>query len=121
MRHIAAGLVLLGALTGPLVAQQDGWRSVGDAAALGAFLVANDLSYETGATQRFLPSGRTLYDFGESSWGFWRVEAGQYCSQWPPGDDWACFTVEIDGAGAVRFTDARGNVSVGRVIADGSG
>lgn len=110
-------------MAGPVGAEaaaEDGWRGVGDDAALGAFLVANDLSYETGAVQRFLASGRTLYDFGEPSWGFWRVEAGQYCSQWPPSDDWDCYTVEVDGAGAVRFTDARGNASVGQVIADGS-
>jgi hypothetical protein len=35
-----------------------------------------------------------------TSQGDWRVEAGNYCSRWPPGDEWTCYAVEIDGRAA---------------------
>lgn len=69
------------------------------------------LDYET-ATQVFYESGRTLYDAGQPSWGYWRDQAGRYCSQWPPSDLWACYDLERSGA-SVRFLDDRGDATVG--------
>ena len=43
------------------------------------------------ATKHFYASGRTLYHSGRDSWGYWRVEGDEYCSQWPPADGWACY------------------------------
>lgn len=111
MRHIAAMLLVWAA---GAVGAQD-WQRFEDDATLRAFLIAHPLVYETGAFQQFNPSGRTLYRTAETSWGYWRVEGGQYCSQWPPSDGWDCYDVSRDGAGAVRFVDAWGNASVGRV------
>ena len=44
-----------------------------------------------GTRQEFHESGRTLYHDGRASWGYWRVEGDQYCSQWPPSDAWTCY------------------------------
>ncbi|QBX99825.1 hypothetical protein E2K80_03000 [Rhodophyticola sp. CCM32] len=77
-------------------------------------LTGHDLIYDTGAFQQFLPSGRTFYRAGEASWGYWRVEAGRYCSQWPPGEGWDCYDLEHDGAASLRFIDDWGHISVGR-------
>lgn len=109
MRHIAAMTLVLWA--GSAVAQD--WQGFESDAALRDFLIAHPLEYETGAFQQFNASGRTLYRTAETSWGYWRIEAGQYCSQWPPSDAWDCYDVSQDGAGQVRFVDAWGNASVG--------
>ncbi len=109
MRHIAT-LVLV--LCGAAAAAQE-WIPVTEDAALRALLTEHDLVSETGASQQFLPSGRTLYRYGETSWGYWRVDQGRYCSQWPPSDDWDCYAVFSDGAAGVQFVDDWGNVSVG--------
>ena len=76
--------------------------------AIAAALTGQALTYDSGARQVFYASGRTLYDGGAPSWGYWRVEGGLYCSQWPPADGWDCYTVS-EIAGGLRFTDARGN------------
>ncbi|MFQ5621967.1 MAG: hypothetical protein ACE5FS_01090 [Paracoccaceae bacterium] len=65
------------------------------------------------AVQTFLPSGRTSFDAGSISWGYWRVEQGRYCSQWPPADLWTCYTVESNDGG-IRFVGADGSLSEGR-------
>ncbi|HUS55561.1 MAG TPA: hypothetical protein VMY41_16335 [Thermohalobaculum sp.] len=44
-----------------------------------------------GNRQKFYESGRTLYNDGRESWGYWRVEGDRYCSQWPPQEGWACY------------------------------
>ena len=49
------------------------------------------------AWQDFRSSGRTLYNAGQDSWGYWRIEDDQYCSQWPPSDLWACYRLEQKG------------------------
>ncbi len=41
--------------------------------------------------QRFYESGRTLYNDGRDSWGYWRVDGDRYCSQWPPSESWTCY------------------------------
>ncbi|WP_224815211.1 hypothetical protein [Hasllibacter sp. MH4015] len=79
-----------------------------DGAGITALLTDRIVTYENGATQRFYPSGRTLYTHGEPSWGEWRVEADRYCSLWPPAPDWDCYDVSADGD-AVNFMDDWGN------------
>ena len=34
-----------------------------------------------GTRQKFYEIGRTLYNDGRDSWGYWRVEGDRYCSQ----------------------------------------
>lgn len=60
--------------------------------------------------QDFRKSGRTLYNAGADSWGYWRVQNDQYCSQWPPSDLWACYTMDRRGD-ALRFVGEDGYVS----------
>lgn len=98
-------------LTTPALAE--GWKRLDDAG-ITAALSARVLRYEDGSSQNFFTDGRTLYEAGGGeSWGKWWVEAGQYCSTWPPSDVPACYGVEAQGLD-VRFTSAGGDVSVGR-------
>jgi hypothetical protein len=46
------------------------------------------------ATQTFYKSGKTLYDAGRPSWGYWRIQGDEYCSQWPPNAGWECYGFE---------------------------
>ncbi|MGR3467556.1 MAG: hypothetical protein ACU0CI_06720 [Shimia sp.] len=75
-------------------------------------LTDTSLTYETGATQRFYASGRTLYDAGRPSWGAWEVRDDLYCSEWPPASGWDCYAMDTDGA-VLRFIGPRGDVTVG--------
>lgn len=48
--------------------------------------------------QIFHVSGDTYYiEDSAQSQGRWEVRGDQYCSQWPPGESWSCYTVAIDG------------------------
>ena len=64
------------------------------------------------AWQEFRASGRTLYNAGQDSWGYWRLENDQYCSMWPPSDLWACYRVE-GNEGGVRFIGQSGDITEG--------
>ncbi|MFQ5564753.1 MAG: hypothetical protein ACE5EU_00100 [Paracoccaceae bacterium] len=44
-----------------------------------------------GTRQTFYASGRTRYNDGRESWGYWRVDGDRYCSQWPPQEGWVCY------------------------------
>ena len=70
--------------------------------------------YYDGAWQEFRPSGRTLYNAGQDSWGYWRDQDGQYCSQWPPNGAWDCYDLERSGD-EIRFIDPQGNITTGRI------
>ncbi len=62
-------------------------------------------------TQDFRASGRTLYTYkGRESWGYWRVQGDQYCSQWPPNDLWACYDMERQGV-RIRFVGQGGDIT----------
>ncbi|KIC08306.1 hypothetical protein RA19_20240 [Leisingera sp. ANG-M1] len=78
-----------------------------------AALEGRKLVYGNGAWQEFRASGRTLYNAGRDSWGYWGVRDGKYCSTWPPSDLWACYALESDGA-ALRFVGDGGDVTTGR-------
>ncbi|MGC1496471.1 MAG: hypothetical protein WA790_11745 [Sulfitobacter sp.] len=62
--------------------------------------------------QDFRSSGRTLYNAGADSWGYWRVQDDQYCSQWPPSDLWACYNMDRSGD-ALRFVGEGGDITEG--------
>lgn len=101
---------LVWALLPCLAAAETGDRA--DGAAIKAALEGRVLLYANGARQEFRASGRTLYNAGEDSWGYWAVRDDQYCSLWPPSDLWACYAIELLDAG-VRFIGASGDVTDG--------
>ena len=62
------------------------------------YLDKDDPTRRVDTFQNFRASGKTRYTFkGRESWGNWRVENDQYCSQWPPNDLLACYAMERDG------------------------
>ena len=110
MRTATAAFVLAAAGA----AQAQDWTPL-DGAGIAEVLTGAEVTYEN-ARQIFYPSGRTLYEFGQPSWGNWRVQGDRYCSQWPPGETWDCYDVEASTEGAlVRFLDPHGNVFQGQV------
>jgi len=80
-----------------------------------AVLTDREVIYE-GAKQRFYASGRTLYNAGRESWGYWAARGDQYCSQWPPGDQWDCYDMAAKD-GWVRFIGSDGSVTDGQIAA----
>lgn len=84
------------------------WQPL-DGAAIAEAITDRTVTYDDGATQRFYASGRTLYTFGEPSWGTWRVDADRYCSQWPPAPSWECYAVQGNSARGINFRDDYGN------------
>ncbi|WP_282158001.1 hypothetical protein [Shimia thalassica] len=110
MRRIA--LIFMGLAS---IAQADGWeRLTGEG--IQTALEGRILTYDA-AWQEFLPSGRTFYDAGHESWGYWAVRGDTYCSQWPPADGWACYAVDRRGT-QIRFIGESGDATVGELRAD---
>lgn len=103
------------ALTGPARAEPFTLLEMQDAQTA---LEGRILRYPDGATQDFRASGATLYKAGEPSWGKWEIRAtGQYCSQWPPGRDWACYDLERSADGTqIRFSEQTGYQVTGTYI-----
>ena len=101
-------MVVLALVAGPVW----GWERLDDAG-IRAALAGQRLVYAE-AWQEFRTSGRTLYNAGRDTWGYWEARGGQYCSQWPPADGWACYDVARDGA-RVRFIGESGDVTEGRI------
>ena len=108
MRRIA---LIFTILAGPLAADQ--WRSM-TGEEISEALTGMKLQYEL-AWQDFRASGRTLYNAGEDSWGYWRVERDRYCSQWPPQGAWDCYVMETDCVD-VRFVGSYDDVTIGRFV-----
>ncbi|WP_234417136.1 hypothetical protein [Loktanella sp. Alg231-35] len=104
LRLIAVFIVCAGAVT----AQE--WRAL-SGAEIAAALTDRSLTYPN-ATQHFYASGRTLYNAGQDSWGYWAVRGDQYCSQWPPGALWDCYDMAVMGD-ALRFVGADGSTTDG--------
>jgi hypothetical protein len=77
-------------------------------------LTGRIVQYPT-ATQDFRVSGRTLYNAGRDSWGYWEVRGSQYCSLWPPQDLWACYDMQQQGD-KLRFIGAGGDVTDGMLV-----
>ena len=85
-------------------------------AQIAAALTATKLEYAD-AWQEFYASGRTLYNAGADSWGYWQVRGDAYCSQWPPVGGWACYAMEHeDETGKLRFIGQSGDITEGRVV-----
>jgi hypothetical protein len=63
--------------------------------------LAGRTAFEAGKAYRpwrqfFGNDGSTTYFAeGPSSVGAWEVRDGQYCSVWPPAQDWVCYDVEL--------------------------
>jgi hypothetical protein len=108
MRRIAAIVCMIL----PVVGQADGlWLEL-DGPRIQTALADQKLVY-TSASQTFYASGKTLYNQGgRDSWGYWRVQGNQYCSQWPPNDLWACFDILARGD-EIRFRGFNGDVTDG--------
>ncbi|SFS07598.1 hypothetical protein [Yoonia litorea] len=102
--------VLIAVLMLAVPAQADGWRVMSGAEITRA-LTDRTLIYSA-ATQRFYASGRTLYDAGRESWGYWAVRGDQYCSQWPPSDGWDFYDMATDGT-QLRFIASDGSTTDG--------
>lgn len=110
MRLCVYALVLAGS---PVFGAQ--WVTL-DTEGIKSALTSRMLQYEN-AVQTFMPSGKTLYEAGTSSWGNWRADRDQYCSEWPPADGWTCYDLERSGDGRqIRFVDERGGATVGKYI-----
>lgn len=104
-------LLLLALATGAVA---EDWQSLGPGEIAPA-LADVTLQYDS-ASQRFFASGRSLYDAGQESWGYWREDAGTYCSQWPPGETWDCYTLDVNQAwDAFRFVARDGSETIGRI------
>ena len=84
----------------------------------------------TGATiegpdwsQTFEKGGATEYvSQGKQSNGRWDAQGDQYCSMWPPSDQWSCYAVtEEVGADAttISWIRADGSRESGRLVARG--
>ena len=113
--HLSAAAMIC--LSSAQAKADDGWQKVG-VGAVEMTLDDTEVSYGA-ARQVFYKSGRTLYDAGRPSWGYWRAQAGQYCSEWPPQAGWTCYDLYVsqDGA-AVKFVGTNGrDVSVGEITA----
>lgn len=72
-------------------------------------LTGRTLQYAN-AWQDFRASGRTLYNAGSDSWGYWGVQDDQYCSLWPPSDIWACYDMARKGD-ELRFIGESGDTT----------
>lgn len=96
----------------PVQVMAQDWQPVPDEAGVRATLEGRKLTYDSGAWQDFRASGKTLYNSGRDSWGNWRAQGAQYCSQWPPAGDWACYDLLTSGD-KVRFVGAGGDVTDG--------
>ncbi|MEM7441442.1 MAG: hypothetical protein AAF393_17770 [Pseudomonadota bacterium] len=104
-------LAVISLLASPVAAED--WVKITDEAGVLAALDDKALQYET-AKQFFYRSGKTLYDAGRPSWGNWRPQGAQYCSEWPPNGGWACYDLYLSPDGTqVRFIGQGGDVSDG--------
>ncbi len=116
MRHRTYAFFAALALLSAGALADDVWQPLaGDAAR--AALSGHTLAYANGATQSFSANGDTAYDSGHLQPGRWRIDAGKYCSLWPPSGAWACYRFEQSADGlSVRFTSDDGSATEGRFI-----
>lgn len=115
MRALFLGMLIL---AGP-VAADDGWVKLTTEAQVLDALDDKSVTYGIDIKQTFYKSGKTLYDAGRPSWGNWRPQGGQYCSEWPPNANWACYDLYLSKDGTmVRFQGSAGDVSDGTYSKD---
>ncbi len=107
VRLFALILVIFGG-----VAHGQDWQSI-DGQQIRDTLSDKVVIYDN-AEQKFFSSGRTLYNAGQDSWGTWAVRGDKYCSQWPPSEQWTCYSMTRAGQ-RVQFVDGNGNVFEGQL------
>ena len=68
--------------------------------------------------QIFSAAGPTTYtDRGRDTFGNWRVQSDEYCSQWPPAGGWSCYAVDYDEAAkTLIWIDGGGQRTINTVI-----
>ncbi|MBT8457453.1 MAG: hypothetical protein HKO95_06095 [Rhodobacteraceae bacterium] len=110
MRQIAAGVVL-GLMALPAAGEE--WRPL-TSDEIAEVLTERTVLYEDIGDQTFFASGRTLYRVVRDSWGWWEARDNQYCSLWPPQEEWACFSVNLSADGTrVQFVGENDDISEG--------
>jgi hypothetical protein len=114
MRNAAIGSVFAVLVGLTLPAYADGTWSKLSGPEIEKALDDRKLRYSA-ATQTFYKSGKTLYDAGRPSWGYWRVQGDEYCSQWPPNAGWECYGFErrtaLNGEVELRFLSQTGHAT----------
>ncbi len=103
-------------LAAPAAAEESDWTMM-SGKDIEMVLTGATVDYSN-AWQDFRASGRTLYNAGSDSWGYWGVRGDQYCSMWPPSDLWACYDM-AQKDGMVRFVGEAGDVTDGIIRAAG--
>ena len=77
----------------------------------------------SGWSQTFDRGGATAFiSQGKTSTGRWDVEGDQYCSTWPPSDQWSCYRVasSVDGSvTTIIWISADGSRESARLLAKG--
>ena len=113
MRNLVSLFSVLAA--GTAVAEE--WHA-SDAESLVDALIGAQVRYENGHRQFFYDNGTTDYSTGSApSLGNWELRDGDYCSQWPPQEDWDCYKVSFSADGArIRFLDDYGNEYIGKFL-----
>jgi len=101
-------ILVMWLLTCAVAQAQESWQPMSWDAITRA-LTDRKVQYRQG-WQVFHASGRTLYNAGQDSWGYWAVRGEQYCSMWPPSDIWACYDMARSGA-QLRFIGAAGDTT----------
>ncbi len=114
MRQLMVILSCMSSLALASMAQAQDWQPL-DGEAIKTAITARLLTYEDGATQQFNADGTTIYTKDKPTNGQWRVEASQYCSQWPPSDRWSCYDIARSADGLdIRFTAPDASTTTGR-------
>ena len=106
---------LIALLLAPFSAHAEGVWTTMSGEEITVALTGKKLRYKD-ASQVFRASGKTLYtQGGRESWGEWRVDDNQYCSQWPPQGLWACYHMDRSGD-KVRFIGTGDDIIVGTYV-----
>lgn len=106
---------LIALLLAPFSAHAEGVWTTMSGEEITVALTDKKLRYKD-ASQVFRASGKTLYtQGGRESWGEWRVDDNQYCSQWPPQGLWACYHMDRSGD-KVRFIGTGDDITVGTYV-----
>lgn len=106
---------LIALLLAPFSAHAEGVWTTMSGEEITVALTDKKLRYKY-ASQVFRAAGKTLYiQGGRESWGEWRVDDNQYCSQWPPQGLWACYHMDRSGD-KVRFIGTGDDITVGTYV-----
>ena len=106
---------LIALLLAPFSAHAEGVWTTMSGEEITVALTDKKLRYKD-VSQVFRASGKTLYtQGGRESWGEWRVDDNQYCSQWPPQGLWACYHMDRSGD-KVRFIGTGDDITVGTYV-----